>query len=462
VVIVISKIKELTQRFLDGNITTLAKNSSWLLGAEFVTVAVNTALAFIVPKYLGVFDYGLIALVFAYVTILNQVIDFRIHEAATKYMSGYLVTQEKDKLFAVIKLCYGINFVTGVAAFAVVIATASLASTHIMHSAVAVSLIGIYAVKLLFSIVDGTSTSILTVFNRFPRLSVTNGACSVILLLLVICAVYFDYGVLGIMYTYVAASILTSIVLLVFAGLTVKEENLLGYRASKISLIRDKWKEIGSFIFNTNINETFVLFIRNIDMLILGYFRSPTEAGYYRLAKSIASLYTFLGFPLSNAIYPQLSRLWCEGKVAEFKSVLKKSTVALAAVTITSSILLAAVVPYLISAIVGPSFLPSVTPVRIMLVGMIVSTTLFWTRGAFLSFGRPGVCTWVNGFCAVTMFLLSLVVVQAWGYVGSAVMFSYPFLLGQAILLVIFFRYMKSPASPCTEETATHNVEGVK
>ena len=42
----------------------LFKNSSWLLSSEFISVLVNVVIGFLVPKYLGVSNYGMIALVF--------------------------------------------------------------------------------------------------------------------------------------------------------------------------------------------------------------------------------------------------------------------------------------------------------------------------------------------------------------------------------------------------------------
>jgi len=78
-----------------------------------------------------------------------------------------------------------------------------------------------------------------------------------------------------------------------------------------------------------------------------------------------------------------------------------------------------------------------------MLAGMVVSNTLFWTRPAMLAMGKPEVFTITNAFTAITLILLSLLIVPSMGYTGSAILFNYPFIFGQIVVLYFLFIFYK-------------------
>ncbi len=77
---------------------SLFQNATWLFGgnsAAGIFAAIETV---VIARLLGVSDYGLLALVIAYVELLNTFFDFGVWETATKYIELSGQTENMLKL----------------------------------------------------------------------------------------------------------------------------------------------------------------------------------------------------------------------------------------------------------------------------------------------------------------------------------------------------------------------------
>lgn len=430
----------LFQSFRTDRIRELFKHSSWLLFSNGWTLGITTVQGFLIAHLLGVRDYGLIALVTTYVTVVNQLIDFRINEMATKYLSKFWVNNDKDRVVSTLKLCYLIDFSTGVIAFLLIVFTAHLASTFILHNAGLGIFIKLYALRLLFCTVDGTSVSFLTVSNRFSWLSLHSIISSTLQIVIIFVSLKLHYGITGILVSYVVINVLGSTAFLLLAAKTFFSENLVPHMHAKLSLIKDHSKELRRFMLSTYFYESFSLFTKNVDILLLGYFRSPSEAGYYRLAKSFVSILSIIVDPFYRVFYPQLSKLWSSNKISEFKQLIVQFSYFMAVFLIPSTVCAFFAIPWIIKITVGAQYVPSVLAVRIMLWGPLIGAILFWVRPAILAIGKPKILTYTSAFLAATMFLLGIVIVPRFGYLGSCFLHLYFYVVLHLVALVAFVR----------------------
>jgi len=423
----------------DDGVSRLLKNSSPLFAAETWVFALHVAEGFIVARFLGAADYGIIALIVSFVTIVNQILDFRVHETATRYMSEFLANNERGKAVAALKLCYIIDAGTGLLAFATVIALAAPAARHILHQPATGTLIMLYAARLLFSTVDNTSHALLGVLGRFKAFSKAHAATTMLELVVVSWAVLAGFGIKGVIAAYVATSAVASASFLFIAASSFSRAGLGAYRSSPLSLLAPRAAEIRKFLISTNINELFVLIIRNADILVLGYFRAPREVGYYRLAKSFVSIFGLVSAPLYRAVYPQLASLWHAGEKIEFRNVIRRSTKLVAAITTAAVVAVIATIPYIIRLTVGENYAASVPAIRVMAIGMAIPTVFFWTRPALLAMDKAGFLAMSNAISAVLTLLLSLALIPRFGYMASAWLFMTPYLISHTIII---WRYL--------------------
>ena len=115
--------------------TRLFRNASWLLGRKTASRIFSALQTAMVARTLGVTDYGLLALVIAYVDILNQFFDFRAWETATKYIGTFWSNGERGKTRSMIKLSYIVDISSGILAFVISVITGKIASLYLIDSA---------------------------------------------------------------------------------------------------------------------------------------------------------------------------------------------------------------------------------------------------------------------------------------------------------------------------------------
>ncbi|MGH7908774.1 MAG: lipopolysaccharide biosynthesis protein, partial [Thermodesulfobacteriota bacterium] len=177
----------------------LFQNASWLFGGKMLAGGFAAIQTVILARLLGVDNYGLLALIIAYVDVLNNFFDFRVWETATKYIGTFWTNREREKTLSMIKLSYIIDILSGILAFIIAILTAKIASSYLIHSPNAYTLVWIYSLSLLIDTANSTSDAILRVFDRFKRIAFVSSFISLFKLILVVLFLYFGMGINGVL-----------------------------------------------------------------------------------------------------------------------------------------------------------------------------------------------------------------------------------------------------------------------
>ena len=399
----------------------LLKNSSYLFSATVIANGIGFAQAIVLARYLGVEQYGLLALILSYVTIVNQFFDFRIFEFMTKYVSEYWANGENKKALATVKLGYSIDFVSSGLAVIATVALARFAAKTIFHHPEMASVALIYAFSLLAINVNRTSTSIFQVFDRFSWVAGLRSGQSIFNFSLIVTTVILGWGLSGIILCYLITALLVGIVSLCLAMKIVHKE-LGRLSTGKISMLKGRLKEKGMFLFYTNMTGFMTMFLVRFDELVLGYFRGPTEVGWYKMAKNFATLFISLTDPISNALYPQLAKLWALERKREIKGLVwkvSKSMTILAVIIITSIMLLA---PVAIKLFVGSDYLNSVVALRIM-IWQVIWVVMIWAGILVMSAGRPDLFFKVNIFATFVCVAILILMTRIFGLVGTSIGF---------------------------------------
>ncbi len=370
--------------------------------------------------------------------MVNQLTDFRVWETATKYVAEFWVKEDKPRALATVKLCYLIDALTGIVAFFIVVWTARLAANWILRQPGVADLVILYAVTLLFATVNGTSTAILRVFNKFSWLTLNSTSLALVKFLLVVSVVSLERGLRGIIIAYIVGEFIE--------GLTTTALSLRVIRATlweakgeaAISLLRGRSKEIGKFLLNTNLNALLKM-VRNLDVMTVGYLRSPIEVGYYRVAKDSMNLLALTSDPIYFAIYPELARIWASKDKETFKAFIRGVTVFMGAVfwPLLGGVFVFA--PSIIEWTVGKDFLPASNAIRIM-VWMLASLPLIWAGPALLAMDRADLAFRVGLLTTIIMVVSLLLLVPFLGYIGAALAFLIYYLSWIVVVIVLFYK----------------------
>lgn len=413
----------------------LFRNASWLFGGRTIAGVFSGIQTIIIARILGVDNYGLLALIIAYVDIINNLFDFKVWETATKYIGTFWTNGEREKTLSMIKFSYIVDISSGILAFIIAILTAKIASSYVIHSPEAYTLIWIYSLSLLIDTANSTSDAILRVFNRFKRIAFISSFISLFRLILVSLMLLLGIGISGVLISFILASFLGFSIRMWIISKTIGENQLTGWWRSDLSLIKEDWKGIAWFLGNTSLTGTIKMAKDNfLGILVLGYFSGKEAAAYYKIAKSFVKLMRSIMDPLYEAIYPELVRISSSDTLKDFKRLLKYSTKTLMKFTIPGATLILIFSDTIINLIYGREYLPASNALRIITVAVVITQLTFLINPALLAIGRPGLRTLVDVISMATYIVLLFLIVPKFSYIGAAFAF-----LGFAIVRTIIY-----------------------
>jgi O-antigen/teichoic acid export membrane protein len=399
-------------------------NASWLFGGNTVSAVFAGIEPIVLARLLGVSDFGLLALILAYVELLNKFFDVRVWETATKYIGTFWEKRDYDRTRSMVKLSYIVDISSGILAFAIAVLTANIANKYFIHSPQAYALILIYSISLLIDTANNTSDAILRVFNKFKQIAFISSIYTVFRVSLVCLVLFIGLGLKGVLFIYVAASFFAFTIRIWAVSQTLSEFKLDGWLSSKLGLIRDQWKDIAWFLANTSFTGTLKMGTENFfGILALGYFSGKDAAAYYKIARSAMKLLTRFSDPLQQAIYPELVRIFKSEGLTDFTNLIKYALKTLLKFTIPLSIIIVLFAEQLMSTLFGKDYVAATNTFRVITVAMLISQLTFWINSALLAIGKPGLRTVLDVITTATYVGLLVVLVPKFSYLGAGYAF---------------------------------------
>ena len=376
------------------------------------------------------------------VASVRYLLDFRLWEVVTKYLSEYCTQGERAKSVSTLKIAYSVDFGTGVLAFGVAVVGAPLAERFLNHPDLA-PFIFLAAIASFLETINGTSSAVLRVFDRFKWLSAAQVCRGVTGLASVGGVLLLGGGLQLVLLAAIVTAGVWSVLLSSFAYKTLQYELEGFWSDGKISLLRDRLGEMGGFLFHTNMNAMWKMIINQLDVLILGRYRGAEEVGIYSLAKNLVSVLAKLHDPLYYSVYPEITKLWAKGDVGVFSRFLKRLTWLTLIVfgSITVCMVLGARLFVVLAT--GPEYLPAVTTMSIMIWGTTISCVFTWARPTIIAVGRPGVANVAGAVGATTVLVFSLLLVPSFGYIASAALLVWHAAIAHLIVLGGSYRHIR-------------------
>jgi len=400
-----------------------------LTAANAVGAVLGLIQAILVARWLGPKLYGVAALVMAYPSVLFGFIDTRSGAMSVKYLGEFEAKQDPARALAVCKLGYTVDMAVAILAFMLVAATAWWAEKWIVQMPGMTSLIILYAVAFIPSSLARTSSAVMRTFGRFPALAKIDGLCAAVRTTLVVGLVWMGYGVAGVVWGNALVLALKGLMLSVISYPVAKQAWGSSWLWGRWRTLRGMRREIAGFFFYNNLNGIMGVFVKRLDLIILGYFRGPTEAGFYRLAKSVGAVVSNLTLPLQSVTYPRMVRLWSAGRHNELKRAIKRYAVMVGIPLGVLVFLSIPLLPTAIGIVVGEKYLPAIFASQILFLAGAIHLGMFWVRPLYLAAGK--VRSWfglglINGGFAIMAYPIGAVL---WGASGVA--------LGRLVAVII-------------------------
>jgi O-antigen/teichoic acid export membrane protein len=410
-----------------------------LAGSRVFTMGLGALELSLVVRKLGIEQYGVLGLIIAYVTTVNQFFDVRVWETVIRYLSSFLNTDEYQKGVALLKICGLLDILTGILAFLFVFSTAPLASRFIGPSdAQMENFIKLYALFLLVSTLDGTTTGTLRALDRFSILAFTRIVQKSIQVLMIWIFLSLNAGIHGILISYIISGSIDAAAKIVF---TIKNFpiSLLSANTS-IRTIRPYYREIFKLIMQTNIHAVLKMLNGGAEILLLGLLSGATQVGYYKLARQIIDMISRLIEPLYESIYPQIAVLWDEGNGQRFKKF----------ITNASEIVLFIVLPaigvlfvfgddivWLISGQQHPNIVPLI---NIMSIALAINYIFVWLHPLAITMGKAYMTNIGRLSQSFLWVIGSFALIPMYGAMGTASLYFVNTIIWVAIMINFVYR----------------------
>lgn len=418
----------------DGILRRVVANGAWLTGATGVAACLGALQSVVMARALGVAGFGTVGLVIAFVNVVGRLTSFRMHEFVIQYVSQYEAGDRSSRAAAV-KFAVGVEFGAAALAYIILWLAAPLGARWFVRNPEATFLIRLYGLAVLAGLVSETSQGILQLYGRYRRYSLASAVGAAVSLVGIVAAVALGYALAGVLVGLVIGALATGSILAACALIEVRHRLGAGWWKAPLDVLRARWRSVLVFVSSTNISATLSMIAKDGDVLWLGLFRSPTEAGLFRLAYSLAGLVFLPLGSLVQSIYPELARQAAQSQWEEFRRLVRRGTGLAATYIVPAAVSVGALSVPLIRYVYGGEFVPAAPALFILLAGMGFANLFFWARSALLALHRPDYQMRVAFALVVVKLAGVFILVPLTGYVGSAALATAIYVPGSAILV---------------------------
>lgn len=428
------------RRFFDNEIIQrLAKNSGYLFSSSGLSAILSMVQGILVARLLGVEYFGILGAITLFVSVVNKLASFRMSELVVKYIGEFNVTGDKNQAASVFKLASIVEIFSSLFAFMLVLLLAPLAATYLAKDPSTTNLFRLYSLIIPANFINESSTGLLQIYDRFRRMATINIVQSLITLALIFLAYLNQGGLAQILFSYMTGKIIGALGISITALIIASRQWGLGWWKTPINLLRERYKELTNFGISTNISATISLVTKDSEVLWVSFFRSPLEAGYYKLALALANIVQLPVSPLPQATYPELSRQSAQNQWQNMRYIMRQGSILAGTYTMAAALVLVIFGPLIIRYIYTPEFLPAYPALLILLVGLLFANIFYWRRGALLSLGRADYPAKVNALLAGLKILLVLILVPQFGYLAAAALLS-GFYISNSVIFTLKIR----------------------
>lgn len=397
------------------------RNVGILTIANLISMVISLIQGFIVAKILGPSAYGIASLVMSYPNLVFNFFDAKSEQASVKYMSDFQVTEDHRKLLAMSNLGYIIDLIIAVLAFVTISVTANWAANNIIHQVEMGGLIIAYSFTFLFKALIGTSKAFFITLNDFNKIAYLEIVNTIIRTGLILSLLMNDQGVKSVILGNGIANIVIGLIYGILGGLQLKQVCGSFSWEGKFKALKGKYKEILSFVGFNNWSILVGILAKQIDLILLGFFRNETEVGYYAISKKIASLLNYLVSSLQSVIYPKLSKLWSTSGKKAVQNEVKKLVLKVGLPLGSLLLIMTLSVPLIINLLLGNKYQESIITTQFLLAGNAIWLIVFWLRPLYFSIGQ--VKEWSLGITIYSFIYtpLIIIVISNYGYIGLSI-----------------------------------------
>jgi len=415
------------------------QNVSLIFSTNILTTIITFIQTVILARLLGVEYFGLLAIITSYAIILEQIIDVRIGEWITKYLSMFWVEKNEYKTLALIKSGLIISTLVGVISLIFGFFITRPVVIYLFHQESFLPLFYIHIIVLPFVVYYSYSDSILRFFGKYWGLSMIKVLSALFKLILLLLILAFAKSITNVIYIITCSIIIENLVLLFFTLFIIKRQIRVGWTNAPIKLLTKDFYSMKQLLFHTKFRSFIRIFFLRGDILLLGMLSVPEQVGLYKLAKNIIGLLMQISTPIYHVIFPEINRLWHMKDQDKFVRFVRSVTKLTVIVVGSAAFILYFGSPFIINIFFNKSFIGANKLVQVMIFGLAIQQIFSWVFPSILSMNKIKTHNIFSLIIAVFVGVPSLYFLPIFGSLGMAYLYLiYPITITIISLIIIY------------------------
>ena len=418
----------------DSLLREVLRSSGHLFSSNVVMAGLGFLQGILIVRLVGMDGLGVVTTVTTLVSNIHRFLSFRMGEVVVRYLGEALEKGNRLQAAAVVRWSAAVEGITSLLALGALLGLAPWASRALLKDASLIHLFWLYGLALLGNIVYETSAGVLQSLRKFDRLARVSIVQSLLTFILVLAAFGLRQGVWMILLAYLAGKLLAGISLAAWAAFSLSKE--LGAGWGRLTTPQPGLgRRMFSFAFNTNVNATVNLLMRDNIPLILGWLRTQTEVGYFKLGLSIINLVMLPIDALISPTYTEINRAVAARQWSNTRRLLGRISLIAAAWTLIAGAGIAALGLWLLPVIYGSEAIPAYPAILLLLVGYGFANIFNWNRPLLLALDKPAFPVLVSFACGVAALGFTFWLVPQHGYLMQAGLLSAYFVFSISIIV---------------------------
>jgi O-antigen/teichoic acid export membrane protein len=395
----------------------VARGTGIAMVGMFFGLLFQFAAKVIIARYFLQADYGVFSMALVILNFAMVLVCLGLVQGAAVYIAYFRAKKEAAKIRGTIRVSLTSTTASSIIIGMALFLSAEAIAVNVFHTPDLVPALRIFAIGLPFFVLINILAAIFRGFDRAePGAYFQSILLNILFLLLLVIPILVGQSFIAVLYTYLAALILTFVALVIYSG--KKLPQLTEFTGNKADA--SVWRELLIFSLPLMGSAIFSMVISWTDTLMLGYFKMPEIVGLYNAASPLAYFITMPMAALVLIYTPVTASLYSQNRMAELRRNYTILTKWLATLTLPLFLVLFLFPEAVLNIFFGSAYIAAAPALRILSAGFIVANLFGPNGGALLAMGESRFIMWSVLVPAIVNVPLNIVLIPPLGIVGAA------------------------------------------
>ena len=380
----------------------------WIFSSSIVVLMLHFFQKPIMARYLGPDGLGLFSMALMIIGVINLIALFGIDGALVKYVAEYKehVSKVSSLVSSALITMLIIGVITSLALFVFSNTFAdifNMPSLSLLLKIYATVFPFLFTLAIIHSLLNGLREMRYSAFFRILQAS--------LVLAFILTFLFLGLGVEGAMLGTVFGTFVTVGVAIVivkkFVHFTVSD-----YKKNTTMLA-----SFGSRLVGANMLGQIQT---SIDTIMIGYFLTSTEVGYYAIAISLSRFFFLVPRAMATVSFPAISEYWAKDNHQAINKLVDKSTKYSACILIFAGMFVIFFAKDIITFLFTAEFLPALLPLTILIIGTVTIGIVGSVGVIFMSTGKINLTLKISAIGVICGTILNIALIPTYGIIGAA------------------------------------------